>query len=269
VLIHTTTHVLAVKVCALRAWLDLALPPYTRTPPDPPLCPGIRVHAAVTAWFNRPGGEARSFDLLPTLAQALCPTLVLGSTHDPMLPIECQRDIAAALSPHLLRYREFEGCGHGVVQDTGDEALALLRELTTRRPAHSSIRCGSVSLAATDAQIVTRAGQHLAEASRATALGAGHIKTQGLFAHAGIQPQPHAARRACGRGAVLAVARGVEPYGCCLRDRRRLERPVMPQRSRRHGRRLPARNGHPRSAFGASPKGHRQRPGKAGSAAVA
>lgn len=118
----------------LQAWLDLALPLYTRTPPDPHLWPRIRVHAAVTAWFNRAGGEARSFDLLPALSQVLCPTLVLGGTLDPMLPIECQRDIAAALPPHLVRYREFERCGHGVVQDAGDGALALLREFI-RSPA--------------------------------------------------------------------------------------------------------------------------------------
>jgi proline iminopeptidase len=123
-----TTHVLAVKVCALQAWLDLALPLYTRTPQDAHLWLRIRVHAAVTVWFNRPGGEARSFDLLPALAPVLCPTLVLGGTHGPMLPIECQRDIAAALPPHLVRHREFGSCAHGVVQDTGDEALALLRE---------------------------------------------------------------------------------------------------------------------------------------------
>jgi proline iminopeptidase len=44
-----------------------------------------------------------------------------------MVPIECQRDIAGALPPHLLTYREFEGCGHGVVEDAPEEALALLR----------------------------------------------------------------------------------------------------------------------------------------------
>ena len=46
---------------------------------------------------------------------------------DPMVPIECQRDIACAVPPHLLTYREFEGCGHGVVPDAPDEALALVR----------------------------------------------------------------------------------------------------------------------------------------------
>jgi proline iminopeptidase len=44
-----------------------------------------------------------------------------------MLPIECQRDIAAAIPPELLRYREFENCGHGVIPDL-PEAMVLLRE---------------------------------------------------------------------------------------------------------------------------------------------
>jgi proline iminopeptidase len=45
-----------------------------------------------------------------------------------MLPIECQRDIAAAIRPDLLRFREFAACGHGVVPDAPTEAIALLRE---------------------------------------------------------------------------------------------------------------------------------------------
>jgi proline iminopeptidase len=111
----------------LRAWLEVALPLYTRTPIDPCMWPRIQANPAVTAWFNRPGGEASSFDLLPALGHIACPTLVLGGTLDPMLPIECQRDIAAALPAHLMRCREFVGCGHGVVPDAADEAMARLR----------------------------------------------------------------------------------------------------------------------------------------------
>jgi pimeloyl-ACP methyl ester carboxylesterase len=112
----------------LRAWLEVALPLYTRTPQDPQAWPRMQSNPAVTAWFNRPGGEARNFDLLPALAQVVCPTLVLGGTLDPMLPIECQRDIAAALPPQFVRWREFDGCGHAVMPDAADEAIALLRE---------------------------------------------------------------------------------------------------------------------------------------------
>ena len=110
----------------LRSWLAVALPLYTRTPPDPAAIKRVALNSEATAWFNRPGGEGRTFDLLRDLRRIKCPTLVLGGTLDPMLPIECQRDIAAAIRPDLLQYREFENCGHGVVPDVPHEALPLL-----------------------------------------------------------------------------------------------------------------------------------------------
>ena len=112
----------------LRDWLELALPLYTQAPLDVDAWKRIASNPAVTAWFNRPGGEGQSFDLGPQLHRIRCPTLVLGGTLDPMLPIECQRDIAQALPPRLLTYREFEHCGHAVVPDVPAQALRLLRE---------------------------------------------------------------------------------------------------------------------------------------------
>jgi proline iminopeptidase len=111
----------------LAEWLKTALPLYTRTPADPEAWPRVVSNPDVTAWFNRPGGEGRSFDLLPALGRIACPTLVMGGTLDPMLPIECQRDIAAALPARWRHYREFEGCGHGVLHDAPVQGLALLR----------------------------------------------------------------------------------------------------------------------------------------------
>jgi len=110
----------------LRSWLAVALPLYTRTPQDPAAIKRVALNSEATAWFNRPGGEGRTFDLLRDLRRIKCPTLVLGGTLDPMLPIECQRNIAAAIRPDLLQYREFESCGHGVVLDVPHEALPLL-----------------------------------------------------------------------------------------------------------------------------------------------
>jgi proline iminopeptidase len=81
-----------------------------------------------TAWFNRVGGEGRQFDMLADVPNIQCPTLVLGGQLDPMLPIECQRDIANALDPKLLNYREFEDCGHGVIPDVPELAIPLLRD---------------------------------------------------------------------------------------------------------------------------------------------
>ena len=92
------------------------------------VCSGVVVLHYSTAWFNRVGGEGRQFDMLADVPNIQCPTLVLGGQLDPMLPIECQRDIANALDPRLLSYREFEDCGHGVIPDVPELAIQVLRD---------------------------------------------------------------------------------------------------------------------------------------------
>ncbi|GLH79662.1 hypothetical protein SSBR45G_45710 [Bradyrhizobium sp. SSBR45G] len=79
-------------------------------------------------WFTRPGGEVTSFDLLADLARITCPTLVLGGEDDPMIPIECQADIAAALRNAPVQIERFTDCGHGVVADQPERAFAVIRE---------------------------------------------------------------------------------------------------------------------------------------------
>lgn len=108
-------------------WLRVAFPHYARTPADPDTLRRAVRNPKATAWFNRPGGEMRTFDLLAALARVQCPALVLGGTLDPMTPIECQRDIVAALPPALVTSREFDDCGHGVVGDAPAEAMAAIR----------------------------------------------------------------------------------------------------------------------------------------------
>jgi proline iminopeptidase len=49
-----------------------------------------------------------------------------------MLPIECQADIAAALPPELVRFERFAGCGHSVVQDAPERAIAMIRDFIVR-----------------------------------------------------------------------------------------------------------------------------------------
>lgn len=112
----------------LQQWLSVALPLYTQKPADPLAWPRINANPQATAWFNRPEGEARSLNLLSSLSGIQCPTLVVGGALDPMLPIECQRDIAAALPQHLMLYREFAQCGHGVMPDAPEEMAQLLRD---------------------------------------------------------------------------------------------------------------------------------------------
>lgn len=79
-------------------------------------------------WFTGPGGEDHTFNLISDLAQVQYPTLVMGGEEDPMTPIECQADIAAALPPHLVCFERFAACGHAVVPDAPEPALALIRK---------------------------------------------------------------------------------------------------------------------------------------------
>lgn len=69
--------------------------------------------------------------MLGQLAAIECPVLVMGGVDDPMLPIECQCDIAAALPKDLVQYHEFANCGHGVMPDVPELALPVLREFVT------------------------------------------------------------------------------------------------------------------------------------------
>ena len=80
------------------------------------------------AWFTRPGGESDTFNMFPDLHRIQCPTLVMGGEDDPMHPIESQADIAAALPPHLVQFERFANCGHAVVPDAPERAMALLRD---------------------------------------------------------------------------------------------------------------------------------------------
>ena len=112
----------------LQDWIRLAFPVYNRTPRDPAAVKRALLRPEVNQWFTRPGGEGRSYDLLAALRQVRCPTLVMGGEDDPMIPIVCQQEIAAALPAHLVRFERFPGCGHGVVQDAPERAMAVIRE---------------------------------------------------------------------------------------------------------------------------------------------
>jgi proline iminopeptidase len=112
----------------LEEWVRLAFPVYTRTPRDPAWLLRTIINPEVHMWFMRPGGEGQTFNFFPGLPHVKCPTLVLGGEEDPMIPIACQEEIAAALPPHLMRFERFAGCGHGVVADAPERAMAVIRE---------------------------------------------------------------------------------------------------------------------------------------------
>jgi proline iminopeptidase len=78
--------------------------------------------------FAWAGTEQQTMDLLPGLARAQCPVLVLAGELDPVCPLEDARDIATALPAHLVQFAQFDGCGHGVWRDAPDAAFARMRQ---------------------------------------------------------------------------------------------------------------------------------------------
>jgi pimeloyl-ACP methyl ester carboxylesterase len=118
---------------SLDAWARLAFPLYTRRPRDPDMALRTRRRPDVLHWFTRPGGESHTFNMFPQLCRIECPTLVLGGEDDPMTPIECQADIAAALPAQLVRFERFPDCGHGVVPDAPEPAIAAIRHFIEQR----------------------------------------------------------------------------------------------------------------------------------------
>jgi proline iminopeptidase len=72
-------------------------------------------------------GEMRTMNALPGLAKIVCPTLVLAGTYDPITPVVCSQEIAAALPTGLGRLEIFEGAGHGVHRDMPERAESVLR----------------------------------------------------------------------------------------------------------------------------------------------
>ena len=42
--------------------------------------------------------------------------------------VRCPPLVTEAVPPHLVQFERFAGCGHGVVHDAPERAMALLRE---------------------------------------------------------------------------------------------------------------------------------------------
>jgi pimeloyl-ACP methyl ester carboxylesterase len=83
--------------------------------------------------FNEPilfasaGGEQQAMNLLPGLASAQCPVLVMAGALDPVCPLADAQDIAAALPAPLAQLAVFDHSGHGAWRDEPDAAFACLR----------------------------------------------------------------------------------------------------------------------------------------------
>ncbi len=113
-------------------YLAVCLPLYNPTPQDAASRAKARFDVQMLDTWN--ATELPHLHLLPGLARAACPVLVMGGEEDPVTPIEDQRDIAAALPPQWVRFESFANAGHGIWRDRPDAALALLREFICKAP---------------------------------------------------------------------------------------------------------------------------------------
>lgn len=126
---------------AAQSYLRVCLPLYGRTPWSPEAQQRARIKLDMANhWF---GGEARTLNLLPGLARAQCPVLVIGGEDDPVTPIEDQRDIAAALPAQWVEFHAFSGAGHGVDHDREAEFMALIRRFIHGTHAGTTWQAGS------------------------------------------------------------------------------------------------------------------------------
>jgi len=104
-------------------------PLYNPTPSDPIAAqrtlfkPEILFHWAAT--------EQQAMDLLPGLARACCPVLVMAGELDPVCPLADAQDIAQALPAAWRQFASFANCGHGVWRDDPASAFALLRRFVS------------------------------------------------------------------------------------------------------------------------------------------
>ena len=98
---------------------------YNTTPQDADA--GARTIHNYDILYASASGEQRTMNLLPGLAKAQCPVLVMVGEQDPVCPVADARDIAAALPQHLVQYRAFPNVGHGAWRDDADAAFAELR----------------------------------------------------------------------------------------------------------------------------------------------
>ena len=100
---------------------------YNRTEPsDPQAAQRMLVRDEILLHFV--AGEKQGLDLLPGLAAAQCPVLVMAGEEDPVCQLADAQDIAAALPPQWAKLVSFPGAGHGAWRDDPQAAFATLRD---------------------------------------------------------------------------------------------------------------------------------------------
>jgi pimeloyl-ACP methyl ester carboxylesterase len=103
----------------------LCSPLYNTHPQDPAAKKRQRFNMEIL--FASASGEQQAMNLLPGLALAACPVLVLAGEDDPVCPIDDARDIAAALPPEWVSFVGIANAGHGTWRDQPAQAFAALR----------------------------------------------------------------------------------------------------------------------------------------------
>ena len=100
---------------------------YNRTEPsDPQAAQRMLVRDEILLHFV--AGEKQGLDLLPGLAAAQCPVLVMAGEEDPVCQLADAQDIAAALPPQWAKLVSVPGAGHGAWRDDPQAAFATLRD---------------------------------------------------------------------------------------------------------------------------------------------
>lgn len=77
--------------------------------------------------FNGPANEQGRMDFRDALASVDCPVLVMGGEEDPIMPIAFSETIAQSLPPDRVRFLRFPRCGHAIMPDDPEAALAAIR----------------------------------------------------------------------------------------------------------------------------------------------
>ncbi|MCH7344624.1 alpha/beta hydrolase [Pelomonas sp. CA6] len=113
-----------------RYWVQCRHLYNTRPPQDPQA--GERTLLREDILLHFVAHEKQDLQLLPGLARAQCPVLVLAGEEDPVCPVDDAREIAAAIPEPWRHLTVLPGAGHGVWRDRPVEGLALLRDFILR-----------------------------------------------------------------------------------------------------------------------------------------
>ncbi|MFY7865858.1 alpha/beta fold hydrolase [Roseateles sp.] len=98
----------------------------TRPPQDPQAGSRTLIREEILLHFV--AGEKQGLNLLPGLARAQCPVLVMAGEEDPVCPLQDAQEIAAALPAQWAQLVSFPGVGHGAWRDDPQAAFAALRQ---------------------------------------------------------------------------------------------------------------------------------------------